>query len=251
MARDATPRPTLAAIDLNQLVALDALLAEESITRAARRVGLSQPAMSHTLARLRGVFGDPLLVRAGRRMMLTPRALELAEPLAQALAGLERAIGRPDPFDPRLARRVVRVAAMDFVQLVLLPPLCAALLREAPGVEVVAVPPPEPPDRALVEGELDLAIGLARDAPGLRQRELLRERFVCVVRKGHPGVGRELTVRRFARLSHALVSPRGLAVGAVDAALAKRGLTRRVVVTLPSFHAVPFNYMGILFGAQA
>jgi DNA-binding transcriptional LysR family regulator len=237
MARDRPPRVHLAAIDLNQLVALDALLAEASVTRAARRVGLSQPAMSHALARLRGMVGDPLLVRAGRRMQLTPRARELAEPLADALGALDRALGGPGAFDPAQARRSVRMAAIDFAQLVLLPPLSAGLVREAPGVDLVAVSASEGIDRALTEGTIDLALVLGRDAPGLMQRELLRERFVCVVRRGHPDVGRGLTLQRFAKLPHALISPRGLAAGAVDTALAQRGLSRRIALTVPSFHA--------------
>lgn len=241
MARD---RPRLAGMDLNQLVALDALLAEGSVTAAARRIGLSQPAMSHALARLRAALGDPLLVRAGRRMQLTSRARELAEPIAEALGSIERALAGRGAFDPAQARSTLRIAAIDFALLVLVPPLCAALARDAPGLEVVIEPPVEPVERTLAEGRIDLAIGLARDAPGMSQRELLRERFVCVVRRGHPDAPRGLSLQRFVKLSHAIVSPRGRVSGAVDRALAERGLSRRVVLTVPSFHAAALAVAG-------
>ena len=227
----------LSGIDLNQLLALDALLREGSVTRAARRVGLSQPAMSHALARLRVQFADPLLVRAGKRMQPTPRARALAAPLRDALARLESALGEPAPFHPERAEGTLRIAAVDFSMLVLVPALCAVLAREAPGITVSVVAPVEQLDRALVDGETDLHLGLRRPAEGLFQRDLLTERFVCVVRRDHPEVGRSLNLRQFTRLPHALISPHGTKTGAVDVALARRGLSRRVQVVMPNFHA--------------
>lgn len=223
----------LAGIDLNLLPVLDALLGEAHVTRAARRVGLSQSAMSHALTRLRAVLGDPLLVRAGRGMALTPKARAIAEPLARALAALERTLGPRAPFDPSAAVRELRVAAIDFAQLVLLPPLVLALAAEAPGITLAVVPAAEPLERALGDGAVDLAIGLEREAPGLTRRRLLDERFVCVVRAAHPSGGRKLSLAQFTRHPHVMVSPRGRAAGAVDAALRPRGATRRITLTVP------------------
>jgi DNA-binding transcriptional LysR family regulator len=227
------PPLRLAAIDVNLLVALDALLREAHVTRAAARVGLSQSAMSHALTRLRDLLDDPILVRRGTAMTLTARARDIAAPLAEALGSLERSLGPPPAFDPSRLRREFRIAAIDFGQLVLVPPLSMALARDAPEVTLTVFAPAEPIARALVDGTVDLAIGLSRDAPSLNQRDLLEERFVCVVRRGHPGVRQRLTAKRLSRLPHALVSPRGRTSGAVDVALGKAGLSRRVVLTAP------------------
>lgn len=223
----------LPGVDANLLVALDALLREGHVTRAARRVGLSQSAMSHALARLRAVFDDPLLVRTARGMTLTPRAQALAQRLGPALAELDAVLGPPEPFEPRALEREFRIAAIDFAQLVLIPPLLAALARAAPRVELVVLPPAEPVERALADGAVDLAIGLHRDAPALEQRQLLTERFVCVVRTGG-GSRSRMTLKRFSELPHVLVSPRGRVPGAVDAALRRRSGARRVALTVPN-----------------
>jgi DNA-binding transcriptional LysR family regulator len=223
----------LATIDVNLLVALDALLEECHVSRAALRVGLSQSAMSHALTRLRSLLDDPLLVRSGRAMTLTPRARAMARPLAEALAALERAVVPAPQFDPKNLERDFRLAAIDFAELVLVPRLSADLLLEAPSAGLTIVSPVEPVARAVADGSVDIAVGLARDAPGLRQQLLLEERFVCVARRGHPATKQKLTPRRFAALHHALVSPRGRSWGAVDAALRELGLSRRVALTAP------------------
>ena len=224
----------LPGMDVNLLVALDALLREGHVTRAARRVGLSQSAMSHALARLRVLLDDPLLVRGSRGMLLTPRAERMARPLAEALMALDGAVGPPAPFDASTIERELTLAAIDFAQLVFVAPLMELLAREAPGLSLVVVPPAEPIERALVSGAVDLALGLARPGFSLRQEELSSERFVCVVRKNHPAARRaRLRLRDYARLPHVVVSPRGRVPGAADAALRARGLERRVVLTVP------------------
>jgi DNA-binding transcriptional LysR family regulator len=222
----------LPGLDLNLLVALDALLREAHVTRAARRIGLSQSAMSHALSRLRLLFDDPLLVRAGRSMTLTARAQQIAAPLAEALSALDGVIGPPAPFEPAAVERELRIAAIDYAQLVLLPPLVADLARRAPGLTLSVLPPAEPLERALADGSFDLAIGLARPPAGMHQERLLEERFVCVVRRRHP-IGARLGLRDYARFPHVLVSPRGRVPGAVDPALHERGLVRRVVLVSP------------------
>jgi DNA-binding transcriptional LysR family regulator len=228
---------SLAGVDLNLLVALDALLEERSVTLAAKRVGLSQSAMSHALARLRALTGDRLLVRTARGSIVTPRGRALQAPVRTALAQLEDALRPPKPFEPALVEHAVRVAAIDLVQLLLIPPLSKALRGQAPGVDVLVRAYDEGITRALAEGESDLAVGLARRLPHLHQEELMRDRFVCVVRKGHPCLRTRLTAARYAALNHALVTPRGLAQGAVDRALKKKKLKRRVVLTTPGFMA--------------
>jgi DNA-binding transcriptional LysR family regulator len=226
---------SLAGIDLNLLVALDALLDERSVTRAAKRVGLSQSAMSHALARLRAVTGDRLLVRTARGLSATPRARGLQGPVHGALAQLDAALFASRPFDARVVEQAVRVSAIDLAQLVLIPTLSKELAREAPGLDLLIRPYDEEITRALADGDSDLAVGLARRLPHLHQQEILRDRFVCVVRKGHPCLRARLTAARFAALAHALVTPRGLAQGAVDRALKRKKLRRRVVLTAPAF----------------
>jgi DNA-binding transcriptional LysR family regulator len=234
----------LAAIDLNLLVALDALLEERNVTRAARRVGLSQSAMSHTLTRLRTLLGDPLLVRTAGEMSATARGKELAGPIREALARIDRALNQRAVFEPATARRSFTVAAIDFAQLVLIPPLVARLSREAPGIELVVVSAREDLERALAAGSLDLSIGLARDLPGLHEATILRERFVCVVRMGHPRVRKTLTLKQFTELQHVMISPRGKTPGAVDRALERMGQSRRVAFTVPHFLAAALAVAG-------
>jgi DNA-binding transcriptional LysR family regulator len=231
----ATPRSRLLGVDLNLLLALDALLEERNVTRAARRVGLSQSAMSHALARLRGVTGDQLLVRTARELVLTPRAAALRAPVADALARLEEALAEPRPFDPSAVRQEVRIAAIDLAQVTLVPRLVAALAREAPGVELMVQSYPEDVTRVLSAGECDLALGIERRLPQLRQELLLSDRFVCLVRRGHPCLAQRMTAARFAALEHVVVTPHALPRGAVDRALRTRRLKRRVVFAAPSF----------------
>jgi DNA-binding transcriptional LysR family regulator len=234
----------LAGIDLNLMVVLDALLAERSVTRAARRVGLSQSGLSHALARLRALTGDPLVVRTARELSPTPRARELHAPIRAALEQIEAVLRPPAALDPRKIDRALRIAAVDFAQMVVVPALLDRLRREAPGVDLVVTPYPEEVTRPLAAGELDLALGLSRRLPHLHQRELLRDRFVCLVRRGHPCLSRKMTPALFAELAHAIVTPRGLARGTVDRALKKRRLRRRVVLTVPHFLAAAAAVVG-------
>ena len=142
----------LAGLDLNLLVTLDALLREKSVTRAARDVGLSQPAMSHALARLRELLGDALLVRAGRRMETTPRAEALRQPLASALAHVREVFEGGPRFDPTTSQRQFRISGGDLAELVLLPPLAARLSERARGIDLHFPPPTDD-----LGGQLDRA----------------------------------------------------------------------------------------------
>ena len=225
----------LSRIDLNLLVAFDVLMAEQSVTRAARRLGLSQPATSSALGRLRRLLGDPVLVRASTRMVPTPRALELIGPVRQILNQVEVALSAPPPFDPASTRRRFRIASNDYVEAVLLPDLVREVARAAPGVDLEVLQfGASYPEESLRTGKLDLAIGFSHNIPaGLHSHILFKDRFVCAVRADHPDVGKRLTLPQYTRLPHVLVSQTGSVTGIVDSALAVHGLERRVAVTVP------------------
>ncbi len=229
-------RSPLAALDANLLVALDALLETKHVQRAARRLAVSPSAMSHTLGRLRALLDDPLLVRAGRAMVPTARARQLAGPLRDGLALLERVVAAPSRFDPARERRALKLAAVDFAQSLVIPTLCRSIAAAAPGVDVVVLPFGSGSATALVRDELDLGISGSRTAPGLRARVIHHEPFVCLLRRGHPATRTRLTAKRLAALDHVLISPAGMVPGMVGRALASRGLQRRVAVVVPSLH---------------
>lgn len=229
-------------LDLNLLVVLDAMLAERHVTRAAKRVGLSQPAMSNALARLRDALGDPLFVRSPDGMQPTPRAEALALPLAAALAQLDNALGATAAFVPKTAELTFNLATFDFEQLVLLPALLETLSREAPGIRLsVTVPRERLPIADLQQGRIDLMIGIAppEPRPGLYQQPLFEDSYTCLLRPKHPDA-KKLTLERYCALEHLLISPFGGLAGPVDAALANLGKTRIVKVAFPHFALAPF-----------
>lgn len=235
----------LEGLDLNLLVALRALLAERHVTRAAARVGLSQPAMSHALGRLREVLGDPLLVRTPRGMQPTARAEAMKLPLERALEDLGRILSSPPAFEARSSTRTFRIATNDYAELVLLPRLLAKIWSEASGVDIRVTHLDAGASDELAEGRVDIAIGVgaqfgAPDLPrGLRKQRILTDRFVCVVREEHPVVKRRLSLDDFVSLSHALVAPRGGSGSVVDSALAAMGKKRRVAISVPHFLVAP------------
>jgi DNA-binding transcriptional LysR family regulator len=234
-------RHALAGVDLNLMVALDALLEAENVTRAARRIGLSQSALSSALGRLRHLFGDRLLVRAPGGMAPTPLGRRLREPVRRALDEVAGMLRPPGPFDPRAPHRF-RIAVTDYVGLVLLPAIAARVLRAGPAIdlEVRTMDDWLLPADDLDRGALDVAVSFFREVPPrLRAKHLFDEEFTCAVRRGHPTVGRRLGLRQYTALPHLLVSPRAGVTGTVDAALASRGLSRRVAVTVPHFAVAP------------
>lgn len=227
----------LRAVDLNLLVALSALLEEGGVTKAAARVGLSAPAMSHALARLREQLDDPLLVRAGREMVLTERALALAPRVRELVEQLRVVLFPEEPEDAARWTRTFRIRASDYVLLVLGRALDAAVRDGAPGL-TLRFDPNGDDATALREGRTDLAVGVYSGLPPeIRRRKLFGERLVCVVRRDHPQVKRRPSLARYAALEHVQVAPRGRPGGAVDAWLAKRGHTRRVARAVPYFHS--------------
>src|ERR1017187_7610845 len=229
-------------VDLNLLVALDALLAERSVSRAAVRLHLSQPATSALLARLRGLFGDPLLLRSARGMLPTPRALELLGPVKKVLDEIDAIVQPRAAFDPASAVQTFTLSASDYVEYALLPTLVDYVERQAPGVRLAVRPLDlQTVAKQLESGEVDLCVTGLQNAPaGLHQQPLYAERMVSVVRRKHPGVGARLTLEKFCSLEHILVSVRGSGFSArIDYALAKLGRKRRARLAVPHFLLVP------------
>ena len=238
---------TLAAIDLNLVVALDALLDERHVTRAAARLGITQPAASHALARLRALLGDPLLVRGARgAMMPTPRAEQLAPAVRKVLVELAGAL-RGEVFEPATARHTFRIGAGDYAELVLLPRLIERLGRIAPGIDVWVHTFLGHGDAELGTGALDVVLGPPRGnarPAGTYEKVLFDESFTCIVRAGHPLAGSRMTLARYCAASHLLVAPRGLPGSFVDDALAAVGRVRRVALAVPHFLVVPYIIAG-------
>jgi len=229
-------------VDLNLLVALDALLAERSVSRAAVRLHLSQPAASALLARLRDLFGDPLLLRSARGMLPTPRALELLGPVRQVLDEIDAIVQPRAAFDPTAAKHTFTLSASDYVEYALLPKLVDYLERKAPGVRLEVMPLDLPlVVRQMESGDVDLCItGLQNAAPGLHVRPLYAERIVSVVRRKHPGVGEHMTLDEFCSLEHIRVSVPGSGFSMrIDQALAALGRKRSVRLAVAHFLLVP------------
>jgi DNA-binding transcriptional LysR family regulator len=231
----------LSGINLNLLVALDALLTEVNVTRAAARLGITQSAMSHALRQLREQFEDALLIRGRGGMVLTPRAQQLAAPIRRGLLELQRALRNEASFEPLTSSRHFTLATSDYFASQLLPSLLELLGREAPRVDLDVRPIDFRRTADLLEsGGLDIIVGAyIDDAPGLRQQKLFTEEFACVVREGHPEVRRKLTLETYLRLPHALISPRGEGLGVVDTVLGKLGHSRRIALRVPYFLTAP------------
>lgn len=227
----------LRAADLNLLVVLNALLEERSVTRAATRLDMSQPAASRALARLRILFSDALLVDGPGGYLLSARAEEMRPLLCNTLAGVSELLeGRT--FDPMQATGPVRLLMLDLEAAVLAPRLIASLAVQAPAVDLQVVSPGLRPLEALEADAVDAVIGVVDDAPaGIRKRKLYQDGFVTLMRAEHPAAGRKLTLERFLELDHVVVSITGTGPAWVDEILARSGRQRRVKVRVPSFFA--------------
>jgi len=228
-------------VDLNLLRVFDAILRGRGVTAAAARLGLSQPAVSNALARLRTVFGDTLFVRTTSGMAPTPFASQLDEPIRQALALVESALTHGAAFEPATSDRVFRFYMSDLGEISFLPPLVEHVRRLAPRVHLEAsgLALDEIPD-ALASGALDLAVGfLPGLAPPVRRRRLFRDDYVCLMRADHPRIKKRLTRRLFEEASHALVSSTGSGHRVIEEALERHGLTLRIALRVPHFTVVP------------
>jgi DNA-binding transcriptional LysR family regulator len=233
----------LAAIDWNRLLVLHTVLQERSVTRAAARLHVTPSAISNALARLRATFDDPLLVRSGRSLVLTPRAAALAPQLSEAVAAMARVVESQASFDPARSTRRFTLACSDAEQISEVPGIAAACARRLPkaSLRVMSVDQLEA-SGGLASGEVDAAIAPAHEPrPDLHATDLYEEEGVLVVRKGHPLAGRRMSKHQFNALRHidillALGAP-GIGHGIVERFLASHGLQRDIAVSVPSFAA--------------
>lgn len=229
-------------IDLNLLTVFDAVMQCGNTTHAAKRLGLTQPAISHALKRLRVVLDDPLFVRTPRGMTPTPTALELAPAIDTMLRQVEALFNREKAFIPENSTRQFVVGLSDYASFVVLPRLLEMLALEAPAVSLLVKSTCHSEGMAMLEEDAaELIIGnFPTMPPHLQQEELFRESFLCAGRSGHPAFGGKLTTKRYVGLEHLQISTRGEPQGYVDAVMAKKGLTRTIKVTVPHFLTAPF-----------
>src|SRR5580765_7585913 len=226
------------AFDLNLLVVFDGLMQERSVTRAGRRLGMSQPALSHALNRLRYLLKDQLFIRTPRGMAPTPRAEQLALPLRQALAGMHVAL-EPEAFAPAEANRRFSIAVNNYAAIVLAGPLVSAVFAAAPLLQLDLRPSGTLDVFQLLDrGDLDIAIGTFDDvAERFATAKLLEDEFVAVMRRTHPAGRRPLSTAAFGALRHAAISSSGDDTGFIDRSLATHGTKRRIELRLPYLSA--------------
>ncbi|TCB78211.1 LysR family transcriptional regulator [Acinetobacter sp. ANC 4173] len=227
-------------LDFNLLKAMDILLEECSVTRAADRLFITQPAMSSILARLRESFDDPLFVRSQRGIVPTPRALELINPIKQVLGQIDLLL-QPLDFNPATVNFTVRIAATDYAQQVILVPLLTALKRQAPNIKIALLPSIDNETQRLEHGEVDLALSTPEHITSneLHHLHLFNESYVSVMRLGHPALQSPLTLDSFCELDHAIVSFQGRFSGITDQQLQKLDRQRNVSLSVSSFLLLP------------
>ena len=224
-------------IDLNLLVVFDSLVQERSITRAAEKLAMSQPAVSHALSRLRSQLDDPLLVRSGNTMQLSPRALELHETLHINLLSIDRALEKNPRFDPFTSQSEFTIATTDYVETLLLPKILKILNQKAPGIRLhTRNLASDLPFDDIDNGVVDLVLCRAGKHPKyLRSKPLVEDRFLCAMAKSNPLSRKKLTFRRYLNADHLLVSPESNRKAIVDKVLSQQGEKRRIIATVPHF----------------
>ena len=227
-------------IDLNQLVLFQQLMVERRVSKVAENLGLTQPAVSNSLARLRRQFGDDLFVRTPAGMMPTPFAEQMAEPIGYALGMIHSGLNQQVRFDPASVKRSVTVAMTDIGEIVFLPALVERLRQEAPGISLSTVRTTASNLREEMEaGKVDLALGpLPQLKAGFFQRRLFRQRYVCLFRKGHPLDRRRLTLADFKAAEHLIIVSAGTGHGKVDELIRRAGIERATRLTVPHFVSV-------------
>ncbi len=233
----------LASVDLNLLVTFEALLLERSVTSAARQLNLGQPAMSAALRRLRSLFGDELFVRIGKEMRPTSKAMELAPGILAALRQIRQTVEASRTFDPTSAQQSFALSSSDYTSFVVVPPLLEFCRRAASGLDFRMVEfEKDSVGELLEQGESDMALGVFPDPPRQTQCEpLFEERFVGIVRKGHPALDNgSMNLEAFAVLPQALMTTRRDATGQLDKVLARHNLKRRIALTIPHMLVLPF-----------
>lgn len=229
----------LRSLDLNLLVVFDALMRERHVTRAANVIGLSQPAFSNALTRLRERLGDELFIRTPEGMRPTAWALELTGPISTALTDIQRALDGAT-FDPPTSKRRFTIATPDYATITLFPRLLRRLQTEAPDIILQAITPSMHYGEYLDTQHADIALLNWPDPPERFQSEILfHEDWVCVMRSDHPMVGKRPTLDRYSNVKHLLISPKGERRNWVDDALAEHGRTRHVAYTMPTYGPAP------------
>jgi DNA-binding transcriptional LysR family regulator len=234
-------------LDLNLLLAFESLMIEGNVTRAARRSGLSQPAMSNALARLRRTFDDALLVRTPEGMKPTPVAQSLIVSVRAALDGLRAALEEKPTFDAAISHRTFRLLANDYAEIVLLAPMIKELHAKASGITLRVDRPRslfQPPASSSLADSFDLAIGFFPDAlsleTSLRSELLWQESNVCIVRADHPSIRGKLSLRQYVSAHHVAVFYKSEGTGIIDSLLEQKGYSRRSVILVPHFASVGF-----------
>ena len=227
-------------IDLNQLVLFQQLMVERRVSKVAENLGLTQPAVSNTLARLRRQFGDDLFVRTPKGMVPTPLAEQMAGPIGDALALLHNGLNPPSRFDPASVQRSITIGMTDIGEIVFLPDLLAHLRQVAPGVALTTVRTTASTLREDMEaGQVDLAIGpLPQLKGGFFQRRLFRQRYVCLFRQGHPLDRGQMSLADFQAAEHLIIVSAGTGHGKVDDLIRRAGIERRMRLTVPHFVSV-------------
>ena len=227
-------------IDLNQLVLFQQLMVERRVSKVAENLGLTQPAVSNTLARLRRQFGDDLFVRTPKGMVPTPLAEQMAGPIGEALALLHNGLNPPSRFDPASVQRSITIGMTDIGEIVFLPALLAHLRQVAPGVALTTVRTTASTLREDMEaGQVDLAIGpLPQLKGGFFQRRLFRQRYVCLFRQGHPLDRGQMSLADFQAAEHLVIVSAGTGHGKVDDLIRRAGIERRMRLTVPHFVSV-------------
>ncbi|MEK6323342.1 MAG: LysR family transcriptional regulator [Acidobacteriota bacterium] len=237
----------LQSFDLNLLLAFESLMIERNVTRAAKRIGLSQPAMSNALARLRRTFDDPLMVRTPEGMSPTAAAHSLIVPVRAALAQLRAALEEKPAFDSTASKRTFHLSTSDHVEMTLIAPLVTRLLAKATRVSLRLTRPRslfQPPAAQALADSIDLAIGFFPDVTALdasiHSEVLWEEGSVVFARKAHPRIRGKLSLRQFAAEHHAAVFYKTEGQGFIDTLLEQKGLARRAAVIVPHFASIPF-----------
>ena len=227
-------------LDLNLLVVFNQLLIDKRVSTAADTLGLTQPAVSNALKRLRTLLKDELFLRTARGMEPTPLALQLAEPVAYALGAIHSALNQQATFEPASSTRTFTLAVTDIGEIYFLPPLMEVVARTAPNTRISTVRNTAVSLKEDMEaGRVDLAIGLIPQLQaGFFQRRLFKQRYVCMLRRGHPAAGQPMTLDLFQSLEHVVVVSAGTGHGEVDTILDRAGIRRRVRAVVPHFTAV-------------
>ncbi|OUL20726.1 LysR family transcriptional regulator [Nostoc sp. RF31YmG] len=231
----------LANIDLNLLVVFDALMSERHVTRAGERLGLSQPATSNALARLRKLTNDDLFVRTNAGLQPTPLAIALAQQIQPALRQIQTALSREQNFDPTTSDHLFAIGMTDYVEFTVLPLLLERLERVAPNIKIQIRSGDRQHLLSLLDaGEVDLICGLFPEQIAWHEAQLLfQERYVCVCRQDHPLIGDSLSLEDFVAAAHLLVSIQEDMVGRVDKLLAEKNLSRHITISIPHFLVAP------------